>query len=314
MKILYAILLTILSCLWKIVAGAVFLVIVWAAIRHDIVAAAISESLRRQRRKTTPMVTAAEKNNNNSGDWTTAAERLAFEAVPSAVRIQMLVNRLQKYETDHLDPLDKRLEKVKGRLTKMMAKCRRARMAYDFESSEVNALYASYNRETMSIGTNTDIYKSTIVKEQPESSSVAMVSGVEPSTQSLSLDMKSRPKSIPSANQAPSELAELTSTPSIVPQQESLFDAFKEITPYLISTVLWFKNALTSDAYRRKAIRVYNTLHSILHSEYLKKCFKFAFDSFDNFVRLYTHINFDNEMTSVMIRVPATENDYTFLN
>jgi hypothetical protein len=161
----------------------------------------------------------------------------------------------------------------------------------------------------MSIGTNTDISKSTIVKEQPESSLVATVSGVEPSTQSLSLDMKSRPKSIPSVNQAPSELAEMTSTPSIVPQQESLFDAFKEITPYLISTVLWFKNALTSDAYRRKAIRVYNTLHSILHSKYLKKCFKFAFDSFDKFVRLYTHINFDNEITSVMIRVPATEND-----
>ncbi|XP_060847740.1 uncharacterized protein LOC132927257 [Rhopalosiphum padi] len=308
MTILYAILLAILSCLWRIVAGAVFLVIVWAAIRHDLVAAAISESLQRQRRKTAPVVTAAE-DNNNSGDWTTAAERLAFEAVPSAVRIQMLVNRLQKYNTDHLDPLDKRLEKVKGRLTKMMAKCRRARMAYDFESSEVNALYASYNRETMSIGTNTDISKSTIVKEQPESSLVATVSGVEPSTQSLSLDMKSRPKSIPSVNQAPSELTELTSTPSIVPQQESLFDAFKEITPYLISTVLWFKNALTSDAYRRKAIRVYDTLHSILHSKYLKKCFKFAFESFDNFVRLYTHINFDNEITSVMIRVPATEND-----
>ncbi|XP_025198164.1 uncharacterized protein LOC112596612 [Melanaphis sacchari] len=310
---IYAILLAILSCFSYIVAGALFLVIIAVAIRHDLVSAAIDRELQRQRQRT--VVTAAVDDTDNR-KWTDAAEKLAFEAVPPAVRIQMLINRLQNYTTDHLDPSDKRLQKIGVRLTRMMVTCRRARMAYDFESSEMHVLCALYNHQTTSIGTNTDntdnsdISKSTIVKEHFESSTVMTVSNVEPSTQSLPIDVKSWSRSIPSANQTQSRLISTTSISDVPPtQQESLVDTFKELTPYLISLVLWFKNALTSDAYRKKAIRVYKTLYSILHSQFLKQCFKFVFDSFDNFVRLYTHINTDNDMTSVMIRIPATEND-----
>jgi len=188
----------------------------------------------------------------------------------------------------------------------------------------VNALCESNSRQTMSIGTNTDdaeisgISKSAIVKEQSEPSATvsSVVSGVEPSTQSMApYDAKSQslsPDAIKSQSRSiPSELISISTTSSAPPiqEEESLNDAFKELVPYLISIVMWFKNALTSDVYRRKAIKVYKTLNSILHSEYLKQCFKFAFDSFDNLVRLYTHINTENDVTWVMIRIPATEND-----
>lgn len=170
----------------------------------------------------------------------------------------------------------------------------------------------------MSIGTNTDnteisgISKSAIVKEQSEPSATVslVVSAVEPSTQSMAPidDAKSQSLS-PDAMKSQSRSISTISVAPTIQEEESLNNAFKELVPYLISIVLWFKNALTSDAYRRKAIKVYKTLNSILHSEYLKQCFKFAFDSFDNLVRLYTHINTENDVTWVMIRIPATEND-----
>lgn len=51
-------------------------------------------------------------------------------------------------------------------------------------------------------------------------------------------------------------------------------------------------------------------INSTLNSQYLKTFFKFVFDSFDKVVKLYTHIDMDDsDITKVMIRIPATEND-----
>lgn len=126
---IYAILLVILSYLSYIVAGALFLGIVALTIRHDLVSAAIAKELQRQQQLTEPVVTIAA--DDDIDDWTNVAKQLAFEPVPPAVRIQMLINSVQKYTTDRLDPMEKRLKKINERLTKITATCRRARMAYE---------------------------------------------------------------------------------------------------------------------------------------------------------------------------------------
>jgi len=101
--------------------------IVILAIRNDLVSVAISRELHRQKPTVVTVVDANEENDY----WSNAVRQLIFEAVPPAVRIQMLINRLQKFKADQLDPIDKRLKTVTVRMTKMMAKYRRARMAYE---------------------------------------------------------------------------------------------------------------------------------------------------------------------------------------
>jgi len=44
--------------------------------------------------------------------WENAARRLAFKAVPPVVRIQTMVDLLQKFKVDRLDPIDKRVKTV----------------------------------------------------------------------------------------------------------------------------------------------------------------------------------------------------------
>jgi len=127
MSVIYTIVLAIISSLSYIVAGALFVGIVFLAIRHDLVSTAIARELDRQK---PVMVTVVDEDEENYY-WTNAARRLTFEAVPPAVRIQMLVNLLQKFKADRLDPTDKRLKTVIARLTGMMATYRRARMAYE---------------------------------------------------------------------------------------------------------------------------------------------------------------------------------------
>jgi len=173
----------------------------------------------------------------------------------------------------------------------------------------------------MSIGTNTEdsenstIYKPRTVKKQLESLN-KKVSIVEPSVQSLSKkplpsDAKPQSKSIHSVEQTQSGLIAKSSISTDQPKQpESLTETLKELATSLISVILWFKNASTSNVYRRKAVAVYHAINSILNSQYLKTFFKFIFDGFDKIVKLYTHIDMnDSEITSVMIRIPATEND-----
>lgn len=163
----------------------------------------------------------------------------------------------------------------------------------------------------MSIGTstahseNSAVSKPRSVKEENES--LKKVSIVEPSKKSLS----KKSLQVHSVEHTQSGSISKSST-SVVPptEPESLTEKLKELTAYLISVVIWFKNALTSNVYRRKAVAVYRGINSILDSQYLKTCFKFIFDSFDKTVKLYAHIDMnDDEMTSVMIRIPATEND-----
>lgn len=127
MTMIYNIVLAIISSFSYIVAGALFAGIVFFAIRNDLVSAAIARELHRQKPTVVTVVDADEENDY----WTNTARRLAFEAVPPAVRIQMLVNLLQKFMADRLDPMNKRLKTVTVRLTAMMATFRRARMAYE---------------------------------------------------------------------------------------------------------------------------------------------------------------------------------------
>ncbi|XP_003246329.1 uncharacterized protein LOC100569951 [Acyrthosiphon pisum] len=317
MSVMYTIVLAIISCFWYIVAGALFLGIVFLAIRHDLVSAAIARELHRQ----TPVIVTVVDDDEQNYYWTNAARRLTFEAVPPAVRIQILINLLQKFKADRLDPMDKRLKTVTARLTRMMATYRRARMAYDFETSELYELCASNIRLTMSVGTNTEygensmIYKPRIVKKELESLNKE-VSIVEPSVQSLSekpltSDVKSQSKSIHSVEKSQSGSLEKSSDSTVQPTQpESLTETLNELAASLISVIAWFKNALTSNVYRRKAVAVYQAINSTLNSQYLKTFFKFVFDSFDKIVKLYTHIDMDDtDITKVMIRIPATEND-----
>lgn len=177
----------------------------------------------------------------------------------------------------------------------------------------MNALYASHTtRQTMSIGTNTEdsenstVSKPRAVKERNESLK-KKVSIVEPSTQSLS----KKSLQIHSVEQRQSASISKLSTSTVPPtQSELLTETIKEFTMSLVSVIVWFKNALTFNVYKRKAVAVYRSINSILNSQYLKICFKFIFDSFDKIVKLYAHIDMnDDEMTSVMIRIPATEND-----
>jgi len=142
------------------------------------------------------------------------------------------------------------------------------------------------------------------------------VSIVEPSVQSLSKkpspsDIKSKSISIQSVEKTQSELIAKSSNSDVQPTQlESLTGTLKELAASLISVIAWFKNASTSNVYRRKAVAVYKTINSTLNSQYLKTFFKFVFDSFDKVVKLYTHIDMDDsDITKVMIRIPATEND-----
>lgn len=186
----------------------------------------------------------------------------------------------------------------------------------------MNALCALSTRQTMSIGTNTeDRKKSLVLKlkaviEQPESLK-KNESTVEPSTQSLSkkslqVSVKSKSISIQSVEQSKSGSVSKSSSSYAVPptQPESLTENLKELTTSLISVILWFKNVLTSNVYRRKAVAAYQAINSMINSRYLRIGFKFIFDSFDKIVKLYTHIDMnDDEFTSVMIRIPATEND-----
>lgn len=194
-------------------------------------------------------------------------------------------------------------------------------MFYSFETSELNELCASNNRLTKSVGTNTEysenstISKPRIVKKPLESLKKKM-SIVQPSTQSLSKnplpsDVKSQSKSIHSVEQSQSESIAKSSTSEVQSTQpESLTETLKELAESLISVIVWFKNALTSNVYRRKAVAVYHAINSILNSQYLKIFFEFIFESFDKIVKLYTHIDMDDtEFTSIMIRIPATEND-----
>jgi len=190
-----------------------------------------------------------------------------------------------------------------------------------FEATEVNALCALKTRQTMSIGINTEdsknatVFKPKVVKEQLESLKKTD-SIVEPSTQSLSkkslqVSVKSQSRSILSVQQTQTGSVSKSSSSVVQPTQpESLTETLKELTASMISVILWFKNVLTSNVYRRKAVAAYQAINSIINSQYLKICFKFIFDSFDKIVKLYTHIDMnDDEFTSVMIRIPATEND-----
>lgn len=192
-------------------------------------------------------------------------------------------------------------------------------MFYSFETSELYELCASNIRVTMSVGTNTEensiISKPKIVKESLESLN-KKVSIVEPSVQSLSKkplpsDVKSESKSIDPVEKTQSGLLSKSSISAVQPTQpESLTENLKELATILISVIVWFKNASTSNVYRRKAVGVYQAINSALNSQYLKTFFKFVFDGFDKIVKLYTHIDMDNsEITRVMIRIPATEND-----
>jgi len=194
-------------------------------------------------------------------------------------------------------------------------------MFYSFETSELNKLCASNNRLTKSVGTNTEysenstISKPRIVKEQLESLK-KKISIVQPSTQSLSKnslpsDVKSRSKSIHSVEKIRSELIAKSSTSEVQSTQpESLTETLTELAASLILVIVWFKNVSTSNVYRRKAIAVYHAINSILNSQRLKIFFEFVFESFDKIVKLYAHIDMnDTEITSVMIRIPATEND-----
>jgi len=153
------------------------------------------------------------------------------------------------------------------------------------------------------------------MKEQPESLK-KNDSIIEPSTQSLSkkslqVSVKSQSTSIHYVEQTKSGSASKSSSSAISPTRlESLTETLKELTTSLISVILWFKNVLTSNVYRRKAVAAYQTINTIINSRYLRICFKFIFNSFDKIVKLYTHIDMnDDEFTSVMIRIPATEND-----
>lgn len=127
MTVIYTIVLAIMSSFSYIVAGALFVGIVFLAIRNDLVSAAIARELHRQK----PTIVTVVDDDEDNFYWMNAARRLVFEAVPPAVRIQMLVNLLQKFKADRLDPTDKRLKAVTIRLTGMMATYRRARMAYE---------------------------------------------------------------------------------------------------------------------------------------------------------------------------------------
>jgi len=124
---IYTIVLAILSSISYIVAGALFVGIVILTIRNDLVSAAIARELHR---RNPPVVTVVDADEENDY-WSNAVRRLIFEAVPPVVRIQMLINILQKFKAERLDPMDKRLKTVAVRMTKMMAKLRRARMAYE---------------------------------------------------------------------------------------------------------------------------------------------------------------------------------------
>jgi len=169
----------------------------------------------------------------------------------------------------------------------------------------------------MSVGTNTEYSKSSviskprIVKEQLESSNkeVSIVQSL--SKKPLLSDVKSQSKSIDAVEKTQSELITKSSNSAVQPtQQESLTENLKELAMSLISVIAWFKNASTSKVYRRKAVGVYQAINSTLNSQYLKTFFKFVFDSFDKIVKLYTHIDMDDiDVTRVMIRIPATEND-----
>jgi len=127
MTVIYTIVLAIISSFSYIVAGALFVGIVFLAIRNDLVSAAIARELHRQK----PTIVTVVDDDEENYYWMNAVRRLVFEAVPPAVRIQMLVNLLQKFKVDRLDPTDKRLKSVTIRLTGMMATYRRARMAYE---------------------------------------------------------------------------------------------------------------------------------------------------------------------------------------
>ncbi|KAL5237818.1 hypothetical protein ACI65C_005228 [Semiaphis heraclei] len=314
---IYTIVLAIFSYLSYIVAGALFVGIVILVIRNDLVSAAISKELHRQNPPVVKVVDDDEENDY----WSNVVRQLIFEAVPPVVRIQMLINLLQKFKAEKLDPMDKRLKTVTLRMTRMMAKLRRARMAYDFETSEVNALCALSTLQTKSIGTNTEdrkksiVLKPRVVKEQPESLK-KNESIVEPSTQSLSkkslqVSVKSKSRSIQSVEQSKSGSVSKSSSSAVPPTQpESLVENLKELTTSLISVILWFKNVLTSNVYRRKTVAAYQAINSMINSRHIRIGFKFIFDSFDKIVKLYTHIDMnDDEFTSVMIRIPATEND-----
>lgn len=121
------IVLAIFSSLSYIVAGALFVGIVILVIRNDLVSVAIARELHRQNPPVITVVDADEENDY----WSNVVRQLIFEAVPPVVRIQMLINLLQKFKAEKLDPMDKRLKTVNLRMTRMMAKLRRARMAYE---------------------------------------------------------------------------------------------------------------------------------------------------------------------------------------
>lgn len=95
----------ILSFLAHLLTGSLFACIIFLVVRNDLVTATIAESLR-----PAPAV------GPGRDEWTEAAATLAVDGVPPAVWVQSLVNRMQQFKTDRLEPTNRLLDNVAKRL------------------------------------------------------------------------------------------------------------------------------------------------------------------------------------------------------
>lgn len=111
-----------------LVAGVLVATMATLLVRDDLVADAIARGLapsgRPRPRKADVAATAV------VAEWTAAAAELTGVGVPPAVWFQALVNRVQKFQADRMEPLEKRLEVVRLRLENTGRATLRARTAY----------------------------------------------------------------------------------------------------------------------------------------------------------------------------------------
>lgn len=117
-KKLIMILITIFSIIAHLLSAAAMTTIVAVMVRPDLVAGVVARA-RRTRSKPDPAAT----------EWTDELGRVADVGLPDTVQLQVLVNRLHRFRSEHFERLDKRLEALEKKLQDVVRATHRARTA-----------------------------------------------------------------------------------------------------------------------------------------------------------------------------------------
>lgn len=128
MFLLHVLLDLLLRALPYVATGAMFAVVATLMIRRDLVELALANGL-------------SWKDKLNADPyWTDGSELLPGFRVAPVVRAQIMANRVQRFRTERLENLGKRMDKVEKQLKKSIREGRISRLAYRLVSDTMRML------------------------------------------------------------------------------------------------------------------------------------------------------------------------------